>query len=168
MSKIDIAIAIVLFYGAFRGYRQGFLMGVVSLLAFILAIFLGFKFMGEGMVILQQKFNADASVLPYISFFVIFILVVIGVNWLGKLIRNSIEKGFLGRLDESMGALLGCFKFAFLMSIVFWILDSMKYAPGAKWTEGSFLYPFIAHLGPDMAGWLAEFVPFFREIFRQF
>ena len=168
MSKIDIAILFVLLYGAFRGYRQGFLMGVVSLLAFVVGIFLGFKFMGEGMIFLQQKFNADTSVLPYLSFFIIFIVVVVAVNWLGKLIRNSIEKGFLGRLDESMGALLGCIKFAFLMSTVLWILDSLKFSPGATWTDGSYLYPHIAHLAPDIAGWLAEFLPFFREIFRQF
>lgn len=168
MSKIDIAVLLVLLYGAFRGYRQGFLMGVVSLLAIVLGVFVSFKLMGDGMVILQRNFNADASVLPYLSFILIFILVVIGVNWLGKLLRNSIEKGFLGRVDESMGALLGCLKFAFLMSIFFWIIDSLKYAPGASWTNGAVIYPYIAHLAPDLAGWLAEFLPFFREIFRQF
>ena len=67
MNKLDIFVAVVLLWGAYRGYKNGFLMGLISLVAIVLGIFGGFKLMGEGMLLLQREFNADTSVLPYIS-----------------------------------------------------------------------------------------------------
>lgn len=165
MSKIDIFLLVVILIGAYKGYKDGFLMGLISLLAIVLGVFLGFKLMGEGMAFLEKQFNADQKTLPYISFFLIFILVVVLVTWLGKVIRDSIDKTFLGRVDESMGLVLGVFKTMFMLSVVLWIADSLKYSPKAEWTQGSWLYPFTAKLAPDLAGWMAQFLPFFREIF---
>lgn len=165
MSKIDLFLMLVMLFGAYQGYKDGFLMGLFSLLAVVLGVFLGFKLMGFGMTFLEREFNADQKTLPYISFFLIFVIVVVLVTWLGKSIRSSIDKTFLGRVDESMGLILGIFKTMFMLSIVMWILDSLKYNPKAEWTEGSWLYPFTAKLAPDLAGWIAQFVPFFREIF---
>jgi membrane protein required for colicin V production len=168
LSKIDIFIGILFLLGAYKGYKDGFLMGLVSLIAIVLGIFLGFKLMGVGMIFLQKQFNADQNTLPYISFFLIFILVVVLVTLLGKRMRNAIDKTFLGRVDETMGAFLGAFRMLFMISVVLWIADSLKYSPGSEWTEGSWLYPFTAHLAPELAGWIAQFVPFFKEIFQQF
>lgn len=165
MSKIDIFLLLVILFGAYKGYKDGFLMGLVSLLAIVLGVFLGFKLMADGMDFLQKEFNADQNTLPYLSFFLIFITVVILVTWLGKTIRNSIDKIFLGRVDETMGLVLGVFKTMFMASVLFWIADSLKYNPKTEWTTGSWLYPFTAKLAPDLAGWIAQFVPFFSEIF---
>jgi membrane protein required for colicin V production len=168
LSKIDILIGILFLLGAYKGYKDGFLMGLVSLLAIVLGIFLGFKLMGAGMIFLQKQFNADQSTLPYISFFAIFILVIVLVTWLGRRIRNAIDKTFLGRVDETMGALLGAFKTLFMISVLLWIADSLKFSPPSEWTMGAWLYPFTARLAPELAGWIAQFLPFFREIFPQF
>ncbi len=168
MSKIDIFLLVIILIGAVQGYRDGFLMGLISLLGIILGVFLGFKLMGIGMEFLEKEFNADQTILPYISFFLIFIIVVVLVTLLGKAIRNSIDKTFLGRVDQSMGVVLGAFKAMFMLSVMLWITDSLKYSPKAEWTEGSWLYPFTAKLAPDLAGWMAQFLPFFREIFPQF
>lgn len=168
MSKIDIFLVIVILIGAFQGYRDGFLMGLISLLGIVLGVFLGFKLMGAGMDFLEKEFHADQSTLPYISFFLIFIMVVVLVALLGKAIRSSIDKTFLGRVDQSMGVVLGAFKAMFMVSVILWITDSLKYSPKAEWTQGSWLYPFTAKLAPDLAGWMAQFLPFFREIFPQF
>lgn len=168
MSKIDIALVVIILIGAYQGYKDGFLMGLFSLLALVLGVFVAFKLMGAGMHILQEEFNADETVLPYLAFIIIFVLVVILVTWLGRRIRGSIDKTFLGRVDEIMGAVLGAVKTMFIASVLLWIADSLKYSPKAEWTEGSWLYPFTAHLAPELGGWLAQFIPFFREIFPTF
>src|SRR4029078_13512879 len=112
--------------GAFNGYREGFLMELFSLVAIILGIFGGFKLMGEGMILLQDHFNADKRVLPYISFAVIFLIMVILVTWTVRLIKHAIDKSFLGRVDQSMGFILGAFRTLFLLSVVIWIVDSLE------------------------------------------
>jgi hypothetical protein len=67
-----------------------------------------------------------------------------------------------------MGAGLGIFKTLFMASILIWIFDSLKVAPSTAWTEDSWLYPFTAHLAPRTADWIGNYIPVFREIFRQF
>lgn len=168
MSKADLLLLVIIAIGAVNGYKEGFLMELLSLVAIVLGVLGGFKLMGQGMLFLQERFNADKSTLPYISFIVIFIIIVILVHWLGRLVKNSIDKSFLGTVDQAMGALLSIFRTMFLLSVVLWIADSLKYTPKAEWTEGSWLYPFVAHLAPRITNWIGEFVPVFKEIFQQF
>lgn len=165
MSKIDIVILVVVLLGAWKGYKDGFLMGLITLLALVLGVFGAFKLTGEGMIFLQDSFHADKDTLPYITFLLIFVMIVILVTWLGKAIRQSIDKTFLGRVDEIFGSLLGAFKTLFMISVALWILDSFKHSLDNEWTEGSYLYPFTAHLAPTLARWVAQFVPFLQEIF---
>lgn len=168
MSKADIVLLILATVGAYNGYKQGFLMELISLVAIFLGVFAGFKLMGEGMIILQDKFNADRSTLPYISFIVIFLIVVVLVRLLGKWVKDSLDKSFLGTVDQSMGGVLGAFKTLFMISIIIWIMDSLKLTPRPEWTEGSWLYPFTATLAPKTASWIGGFLPLFKDIFRQF
>lgn len=168
MSKVDIFLLVFAAIGAFNGYREGFLMELFSLVAIVLGIFGGFKLMGEGMILLQDHFNADKRVLPYISFGIIFLIIVIVVTWLGRIIKHSIDKSFLGRVDQLMGSILGAFRTLFLLSVVIWIVDSLEYNFKSEWTEGSWLYPFTAQLAPTLASWTGDFIPVFKEIFHQF
>ena len=82
--------------------------------------------------------------------------------------KHSIDKSFLGTVDQVMGGVLGAFKTLFMLSIVIWIMDSFKFIPKTAWTEGSWLYPFTALLAPRTADWIGGFIPVFKEIFRQF
>src|SRR5882672_8161761 len=104
--------------GAWSGYKEGFLMSLISLVAIILGVLGGFKLMGLGMIFLEEKFNADKNTLPYLSFAVIFIIIVFLVRFLGSVIKHSIDKSFLGSTDQAMGAMLGAFRTMFMLSIV--------------------------------------------------
>ena len=168
MSIADIVLGILVLLGAVSGYREGFLMELIAVTAIILGVFCGFKLMGEGIILLHDKFNADESVLPYLSFILIFIIIVVLVRLLGKVVKNSIDKTFLGSVDQLMGGVLGAFKTLFLLSIVIWITDSLGISPKTEWTNGSWLYPFTALLAPRTADWIGGFIPVFKEIFRQF
>lgn len=168
MSKADIIILIAAAIGAYSGYKQGFLMELITLAAIFLGVLGGFKLMGEGMIFLQEKFNADKDTLPYISFVVIFVIIVVLVRLLGKMVKGSIDKSFLGTIDQTMGGALGVFKTLFMLSIIIWIMDSLKLSPKSEWTEGSWLYPFTAHLAPKMVSWIGGFLPAFKDIFRQY
>ena len=165
MSYIDIALILFMIFGAYSGYKEGFLMELISLVAILLGILGGFKLMGSAMVLLDQKFNIDETVLPYIAFGVVFIVVVVMVTLLGKAIKASIDKTFLGRVDQSAGALLGFFKTAFLLSVVLWILHSLQVNFPDRWTQNAWLYPKVSSLAPVVTDWVSEYLPAFDEVF---
>jgi membrane protein required for colicin V production len=165
LSGIDIALCVILLIGVYSGYKEGFLMELFSFLAILLGVLGGFKLMGWAMIILADHFNVDQKVLPYIAFAVVFIAIVIAVRLLGNLIKVSIDKSFLGRIDQVMGAVLGLFKTAFLLSVVLWILDSLKVDLPEKWMAGSWLFPKIADFAPAITTWIGKFFPVFRDVF---
>lgn len=168
MSKADILIALLLVLGAVLGYRRGFLMEFFLLAAIVLGIFIGFRLMGAGVEYLRREFNADASFLPYISFALIFLVVLVGVTFLGRRVKDLVDHTFLGRADALAGALLGMIKYFFCLSVILWILSSFHLDPPVRWTQNSWLYPAATRFAPRVAALVGGFLPFFREIFREF
>lgn len=165
MSGVDIALALFILLGAYHGYKSGFLIELISLLAIVVGVLAGIKLMGWAMVLLDDKFNIDEKVLPYLAFGVVFLLVVILVNLLGKLIKLSVDRSFLGSLDQAAGALLGLVRTTFMLSVVLWITDSLKLRFFSSWTEGSWLYPIVAGFAPKVSNWIGELLPVFKDVF---
>lgn len=165
MSSADIALVIFILIGAIGGFRQGFLMELFSLAALLLGILGGFKLMGEAMVLLSDEFDINKTALPYIAFAVVFIAILIGVNLLGRLLKLSIDRTFLGTVDQAAGAGLGMLKAAFLLSVALWILSAVEMNLPEKWTDDSWLLPRIEAFAPLVTLWIGEYVPFFQDIF---
>ncbi|MBS1951941.1 MAG: hypothetical protein OJF59_001121 [Cytophagales bacterium] len=168
MSKIDIVLLVLYGLGAYFGYKRGFLAELFFLIALVLGVLVAFKFMGWGMNYLHREFNADNVFLPYLSFFIIFILVMIGVIFLGHRIKHLMDETFLGKVDAVAGAILGIIKYAFSASIIFWLAHKVNYDFPASWTAGSWLYPKTLGFAKHVSDWFAGFIPFFKETFRQF
>lgn len=165
MSPVDIALLCLILFGAFRGYRAGFLMELFSFAAIILGVIGGFKLMGYAIVLLDEELDLDKSVLPYVAFAAVFIAILIGVNLLGKLIKMTIDKTFLGQVDQAAGAGLGLLKAVFLLSVSLWILDALAFDLPDNLTSDSWLLPRVAAFAPGITVWLADYVPFFGDVF---
>lgn len=166
MSTADIALILLILIGAFSGYRAGFLMELFSFAAIILGILGGFKLMGEAMIFLTDEFDINKTILPYAAFALVFIVILIGVRLLGKLIRMSIDKTFLGQVDQAAGAGLGLLKAAFLLSVCLWIMNALDFELPEKWTENSWLMPRIESFAPQVTLWIGEYFPLFKDVFR--
>lgn len=165
MSPADIALVCLILFGTFRGYRAGFLMELFSLAAIILGVIGGFKLMGYAIVLLDAEFDINKTVVPYVAFAVVFIAILIGVNLLGKLIKMTIDKTFLGQVDQAAGAGLGLLKAVFLLSVSLWILEALDFDLPGTWTAESWLLPRVEAFAPSISAWLADYVPFFRDVF---
>jgi membrane protein required for colicin V production len=168
LNKADLVIAIILAVGAFLGYKRGFLMELFFLVALVAGVLLGFKLMGWGVEVLAREFNADTKVLPYLSFLIIFVLVLLLVLFIGNRIKNSLDKTFLGKVDAVAGAVLGVVKYAFSISIILWIFESFKLDWLDSLAKDSVLYPWVDGVAPGIASFFGDFLPFFKETFKQF
>lgn len=165
MSIIDIIIALVIVTGGFAGFKDGFIVSLFSLLGIVLGLLGGFKLMGLGMVYLSDNYNVDEKVLPYIAFTVVFIIIVVCVSLLGRVIKASINKTLLGQFDGVAGAFFGIVKTTFMLSIMFWIADSLRIEMPEQWTANSWLQPITANFAPKITNWIGEFLPIFDDMF---
>ncbi len=165
MSGVDIALCAFIIIGAYIGYREGFLMELFSFAALLLGVLGGFKLLGWAMIFLSDQFNIDQKVLPYVAFAAVFIAIVIVVRLLGRMLKVSIDKTFLGRIDEVAGACLGFFKTIFILSVVIWIIDSLNFDLPQGWIDNSWILPRVAGFAPLITRWISEIFPVFRDVF---
>ena len=164
MSPADVALIVIFLIGAYSGYRGGFLMELFSFGAILLGVLGGFKLMGHAMVFLADEFNVDQKILPYLAFAVVFVVIVIIVRLLGKLMKVSIDKTFLGQVDQAAGAGLGLLKAAFMLSVSLWILEALDFDLPEKWTSNSWLLPKVESFAPQVANWIGGYIPLFKNV----
>jgi membrane protein required for colicin V production len=167
LSKIDIVLAIFFAFGAFSGYRKGFLTELFSLLGIFLGVLAGFKLMGQAMVLLAEHYSIDDKFSPYVAFGVVFLIVVIVVSLIGKVLKTSLDKTVLGSADQIMGSLLGIARTAFMLSVLLWLIDSLSIEFPEGWTTDSLLYPITAKIAPTVTSWVSEMFPYFRDLFTE-
>ena len=160
-----MVILVLLLFGAYRGYKKGLMMEVIAILAFILAIIGSFKLLHAGMDFLDRHFEISGKLLPYIAFIVIFIVIIILVNMLGKWIKKLLDMTLLGSFDNVAGAIIGILKWAFGISVLIWITISFDVNLSEKWSEGALLYPWVEAFAPKVVQWISSVFPFLEGLY---
>lgn len=140
-------------------------MEIVSILAFILAIIGAFKLLHEGINFLQDNFQLSGKLLPYLSFLLIFVAIIVLVNLLGKAVKKMLDMTLLGSFDSFAGALIGLLKWAFGLSVLIWIFNYFEINPIDKYAEDSFVYPMIHSFAPTVIDYISALLPFARDLF---
>jgi membrane protein required for colicin V production len=164
LSKVDITLAIIILVGAYSGFRDGFRVEIFSVVAIFLGVLFGFKLMGATMVYLEEEFFIDEFALPYIAFGAVFFLIVFCVNLVAKIIMDKFPDGLLGMVDPYAGAILGLIRTTFMLSLVLWILDSLKIHFPEEWIGESWVFPMVSNFAPDTFKGIGNLIPFFSDI----
>ncbi len=165
MKTLDILLLIPLVFGAYLGFRKGLLLEIVSLVAFILAIVGAFKLLDFGIELLQPYFEKWDTALPIISFILLFIAILVAVNIVGKIVKKVLDMTLLGGLDNFAGAVLGLLKWAFGVSLVLWMAESVDISISPEMAEGTYIYPTLASVAPFVLDMFSEYLPFIQEVF---
>lgn len=121
MNYLDFIILIPLVWGAWKGFQRGLVFEIAMLIGLILGIYLAFKFSSLVETLIAEYFNGS-SILPYVSFFLIFISVIILMVMLAKLLEAVLKITALNPFNKIAGALFGCIKFALVLSIILSLL----------------------------------------------
>lgn len=103
---IDIIALILLVLALFKGWTKGLVMAVFTFVAYLLALFVAFKFSGWVAAHYFQELNQDGQWASIFSFVVVMIVVMIAVRMLGKLLEKTLEIMMLGVWNKIAGILL--------------------------------------------------------------
>lgn len=166
MNIIDIIIVVFFGIGAYTGFKKGFILEIISLAAFFIAIILGIKLLDIGVDFVSNYIEGYDKVLPVIVFTVLFIGIIILLNWMGKLLKKVLNMTLFGSVDNFVGALLGIIKWALIISIFLWIFGSFGGKINPEYTTESFLYTPVSSLAPNLFGMISSIFPFIEEFFN--
>ena len=131
---------------------------------FFLGVLLGFKLMGVTMVYLEEGFFIDEYALLYIAFSGVFFLVLFLVNLVARALIKKYPEPILGLVDSFAGAVFGFVRTTFMLSLVLWILHSLKLEFPPEWIGESWVLPLVADFAPDTLKAVGNVIPFFADI----
>lgn len=120
MNWIDITVLIPLCWYAFRGFKNGFLMEIVSLAALFLGLFISYKFSD-----LISFWITGTTLAKPISFSLCFILTIVLVNLLGRILKRALKPVLPEFLDKGLGVLFGILKVVLVAGVLFYFIDTV-------------------------------------------
>jgi len=159
MHYIDIIIIIPFIWFGYKGYRNGFVIELSSLAALLLGVYGSIKLSGVTSDVLARNFDISVKYLPVISFAITFIIIVILVHLIARLTDRLVKSVALGFVNRIAGIVFSVAKVAFIISILFILLEKIDKKAGIitpEIKEKSVLYEPVSGLSllvfPSLAG----------------
>lgn len=122
MSKLDIAILIIVGIAGFSCYRAGFTRSIWGIFAIGAGLVIASQFW-QSLSILVQKVIASESVAKWISIIVLLVITSIVIDTLFERIQRLFEKGILGWLNSVLGLGIGIATSGLIIAVLLSVLN---------------------------------------------
>ena len=160
---IDILFFATLIFACFRGITKGFILGIFSLVGFIIGLAAALK-MSVAMSAYLQKSGITFKWLSFLSFILVFILTSLLIMLGARLIKSALKLVMLGWLDRLGGVILYAILYLVIFSVFLFFAVRVNLFKPQTITE-SFTYAYIAPWGPKVIDNFAKVLPFFKDMF---
>ncbi len=149
MNYFDIVVGLILAFALFKGFKNGLIIELASLIALVLGLLGAIKFSDITAQFLSQYIQSDY--IGLMAFIATFILIVIGVHLVAKVVDKLVSAIALGPVNRILGALFSLLKYAFILSVLVAVIngfdrDSKLLSKDMK--AKSFLYQPISSIAP--------------------
>ncbi|MCH5179320.1 MAG: CvpA family protein [Prevotellaceae bacterium] len=149
MSSVDITILIILLWGAWRGWKSGFIKELFSTCGFLVGLVLAAMFysvVGEHFAPALGSGSQASFATSVLAFILIWVVVPIFCGFAANVLTRAVKGLRLGPINSLLGLIVGFAKYFVLISVVF---SAMSYVGivSADRKEGSLFYPYITKLG---------------------
>ena len=163
---IDIVFLGIIILAIFKGLRIGFILGIFSLLAFIIGLVAALKLSSVVAAYLQKNVVTASSWLPVLSFLLVFIAVVLLVGLGARLIKKTIDFAMMGWLDRLGGMVLYIIIYTIIFSVILFFAEKLLILK-PQVIASSIVYKYVVPWGPKVINNLGNIIPFFRDMFIQ-
>jgi membrane protein required for colicin V production len=146
MNTIDIIILIPLIYFAYKGFVNGLIYEVASILALVAGVYLSMNFSYITQDYIQKDLNFQSEYISIISFVITFILVVLCVHIVAKFMTKIIKLVALGPFNNIGGAIFGAFKIFVIIAVLLSVVGNFIDVSKTEMFSDSKLYPTLKSL----------------------
>lgn len=118
MALLDIILGLLLLLGLWKGFNNGLLIELASIVALIAGIYGAIHFSYITGDYLTQQLNWEEHYVTIAAFIVTFVLIVVAVHFAGKLLTKVANIALLGLLNKIAGAIFGTLKVAVILGAI--------------------------------------------------
>jgi len=161
-----MVLAVILILAVIKGLRQGLIVALFSIIAFIIGLAAALKLSAVVAGYIGSAVNISDKWLPVVSFAVVFLLVVLLIRLGAKAIEKSVEMAMLGWVNKLGGVLLYAALYVLIFSVIIFYADQLGFITEAAKKE-SVTYKHIQPLGPELMDRLGKIIPVFKDMFKE-
>ncbi len=157
MNFFDLIIALPLGYLIFKGYKRGLIFELAAFLSIIFGSILAVRFANW----FSQLVGLDGPNAYLISFFVIFLIVIVLSLMVAKLVERFVKLMHVGVVNNLAGALLGLLKGLCIVGVLLYyiaVIDLNEKVLSRDVKQSSMLYHPVERSGRWIAGQMDTYV----------
>jgi len=163
---IDFIFAVIIIIACIKGYQRGLVVAVFSIIAFILGLAAALKLSTVVADHLKGSISVSAKWLPFISFALVFLAVVLLVRWGGKLVEKTFQMAMLGWVNRIGGIILYAALYIIIFSIFLFYAEKLLLLKPSV-IQSSQTYPFVQPWGPKVIDGFGKILPVFKDMFSE-
>jgi membrane protein required for colicin V production len=163
---IDIIFAVLMLAAIIKGWRRGLIVAVFSVIAGIVGIAAALKLSTVVSAYLKYSTSVSVQWLPFISFAIVFIGIVLLIRWGANLIEASLEVALLGWVNRLGGILLYVIVYTLAFSVFLFFAAQLKLF-NEDTIARSVTYSRIQPLGPMVINTIGRLIPWFKDMFAE-
>ncbi len=163
---IDVIFLFLMVIALIKGYRNGFVVAIFSFLGIIIGLAAAMKLSTMVAGWLKESTQISNAWLPFLSFILVMIAVIILVRLGAKLIQSAIELVLLGWLNKISGILLYAVLYITLYSVVLFYAEKLQWIK-PETVLSSKTYTFVQPWGPKAIHLFGIIIPYFKGMFEE-
>ena len=161
---IDIIFAVIMVIAILKGFQKGLIVAVFSIIAFIIGIAAALKLSTLVAGWLKDSTTLSAKWLPFISFALVFIGVVLLVRIGARLIEKTFQAVMLGWANRLGGIVFYAALYLIIFSVFLFYAEEVQLLQPST-IESSQTYAFVRPWGPKVIDGFGKAIPVFKDMF---
>ncbi len=124
MNFVDVLLLIPLLYFAYKGFKNGFIIEIFTLLALLVGIYAGIHFSDGTSKMMKDSWGFDSDYLPVIAFTLTFLAVGAMVFFGGKFLEKVVDITGLSIANKIGGVAFALLKGGYILSVIIVLVES--------------------------------------------
>ena len=126
MSNIDIILIVPVVWGLYQGFKKGLVIQVTSFIALGLGIYGAINFSSLAVTYIRPFFDINFNYISIVAFATTFLIIVIGIHFLGKATEKVLKLVALGFFNKLLGAIFGALKITLILSALVFLVEMLN------------------------------------------
>ncbi|MGQ0737606.1 MAG: CvpA family protein [Bacteroidota bacterium] len=163
---LDLIFAVLLVLAVLKGYQQGLVIGLFSLVSIIIGLAAAMKLSTVVASWIGSAVKVSDEWLPLISFIVVFIFVVLLIRLGAKAIEKTFEVAMLGWVSKLGGVILYAAIYTLVFSVLLFYAEQMQLLQ-PETINKSVTYSYVQPWGPKVINGFGSLIPLFKDMFGE-
>jgi membrane protein required for colicin V production len=163
---IDIIFVCFMAIAFFKGIKKGLILAVFSLAGLVIGLAAAMKLSVIVADYLKDTVNISARWLPFLSFILVFIAVILLVRLGAAALEKTIDFAMMGWLNKLGGIIFYAALYIILLSVLIFYAEKL-HVINPTTISASKTYTYLQPWGPKVMDMMGAVIPWFKDMFTQ-